>query len=747
MRRSNILKRFFLANMIVFSFSILILAAISVIDIVRLQNQMNQQNQQQVDKMVTDLELRLLEMHRVAESMRLFPGLRAHAIYNSLGVPHRITRELDKLRFPARHLNSVGVIYRQSLFDEVNFVIFTNRGVMTVGMYAMLQCAGGISEAELYEAIKNVTDVTFIFNFEPRGHRNFMLMAAPLENAIHPYSGILLFNIDMSILVHDIYTVRNPYDSLLITDNQGRVLFSSSTGGLDGNRRLFPRHIAFSSSSQRYGLEIQWIVDQSSFHSSLVRTLSIYALLAVFTILMGLAVSYKIANINYMPIRQLADKAGKMLDDESASHNNELNLIDKTLEDFLSQANQLREKIYKNETISNNQMLISLLNGKISDGIGNDSMSALLQQANDEALSFCVIIMLIDNYDDFVNNNSIRIQWGVKRKLCDLFESLASNMYKSYCTDIAIKDGVVGVIAFDSHTDSEPLLELCGKLRIEARKIPYLQTLTCAISPICDIDNINSSFEKTLANAQYRFFLGNDTTLTNELVQSVKNAKAYDIFQYTHLLEPLFVSIKEYNVDNISKVLDDLFALLGSSTSKSDYNSVYFKILSELEKIMNEIGLYSNDTYRLRLNMLYAHSFETLEQTRDSIFEFMLELSSAYNRFKASNLSKDLYANIISYIEHNYSDPNLSLSSIADALSFNPSYLTRFFKERNGVPLMQYVDNIRLEKARELLKASDYNIKQIVNLVGYTDEANFFRKFKKREGMPPSQFRSLYKTV
>ena len=375
-------------------------------------------------------------------------------------------------------------------------------------------------------------------------------------------------------------------------------------------------------------------------------------------------------------------------------------------------------------------------------------MAVFLQQVNDEDLNFCPIIIMIDHYHSFTNNNTVRRQWAVKHELSETFESLTKylDIVSTYCLDIAIKNGLVGIVSFGSQSTEKvkrDLFDVCNKLRLEAKKILQMHTVTCTVGPVCKIDDISSSFEKALSDAQYRFFLGNDTTITSELVKSIKNIRVYDIFPYTHLLEPLFVAVKEYNVDNLSQALDDIFDLLGTNTSKSDYNSVYFKILSEQEKIMNEIGLYSNDSYRHRLNMLYEQSFETLELARDTLFEFMLDLSIAYNRFKASSLSKDLYSNLLSYIEHNYTDPSLSLSSIADTLSFNPSYLTRFFKERNGMSLMQYVDKMRLDKAKEMLITSDHNIKKIVGLVGYTDEANFFRKFKKKEGISPSQFRDL----
>ncbi|MNR51475.1 Arabinose operon regulatory protein [compost metagenome] len=97
---------------------------------------------------------------------------------------------------------------------------------------------------------------------------------------------------------------------------------------------------------------------------------------------------------------------------------------------------------------------------------------------------------------------------------------------------------------------------------------------------------------------------------------------------------------------------------------------------------------------------------------------------------------------MLEHVSHNYMDCNLSLSTVAEELSLTPSYVTRYFKNKNGLPLMQYVSKIRIEKAKELLETTNLTIKEIVEQVGFVDENNFSRAFRKREGVSPSQYRS-----
>ena len=58
---------------------------------------------------------------------------------------------------------------------------------------------------------------------------------------------------------------------------------------------------------------------------------------------------------------------------------------------------------------------------------------------------------------------------------------------------------------------------------------------------------------------------------------------------------------------------------------------------------------------------------------------------------------------------------------------------------------MQYIDRKRFEESKRLLAATALPVKAIVERVGYTDEANFSHKFKKYEGVTPTQYRAMQK--
>ncbi len=97
---------------------------------------------------------------------------------------------------------------------------------------------------------------------------------------------------------------------------------------------------------------------------------------------------------------------------------------------------------------------------------------------------------------------------------------------------------------------------------------------------------------------------------------------------------------------------------------------------------------------------------------------------------------------IVTYIEENYQDKNLSLKQVATRFFLTGNYLSKQMKKEFGFSFVEYVMNYRIQKAQELLKNEHnfYTIQEIANKVGYEDPHYFSRVFKKITGKTPLQF-------
>lgn len=93
------------------------------------------------------------------------------------------------------------------------------------------------------------------------------------------------------------------------------------------------------------------------------------------------------------------------------------------------------------------------------------------------------------------------------------------------------------------------------------------------------------------------------------------------------------------------------------------------------------------------------------------------------------------------YIHQNFADPMLGLYMISDELGVSNSYLSGIFKTTYGMGIVQYINRLRIDQAKDLLAMTDMSIKKIAQTVGFSSDVSFSRVFKKYESVPPSAMR------
>jgi two-component system, response regulator YesN len=99
---------------------------------------------------------------------------------------------------------------------------------------------------------------------------------------------------------------------------------------------------------------------------------------------------------------------------------------------------------------------------------------------------------------------------------------------------------------------------------------------------------------------------------------------------------------------------------------------------------------------------------------------------------------------IMDYIEKHFSDQNLSIRGIAEYAHYDHYYMCTLFKKHTGKTLNDYITQVRVEKAKELLRNKIIKLSDITVMVGYSDPSYFSRIFKRLTGFSPSEFREKY---
>lgn len=125
-------------------------------------------------------------------------------------------------------------------------------------------------------------------------------------------------------------------------------------------------------------------------------------------------------------------------------------------------------------------------------------------------------------------------------------------------------------------------------------------------------------------------------------------------------------------------------------------------------------------------------AFRYLRRTAEDIFDF--------KRLDERGKTAHVIDRVCQYIEEHL-DQDITLVHLAERYFFNPSYLSRLFKQERGINLSEYIEKCRIRRAKELLKEGDLKVRDVAPLVGYDAAHSFTRFFKKATGLTPQEYR------
>jgi len=164
------------------------------------------------------------------------------------------------------------------------------------------------------------------------------------------------------------------------------------------------------------------------------------------------------------------------------------------------------------------------------------------------------------------------------------------------------------------------------------------------------------------------------------------------------------------------------------------------ELLSILNRSAVEGGVDIN--VMLEKNLAYVNKVMQIENQQDlcvwistALNEFIELVYSSQDARKVTQITP-----AINYIDANYDKP-IGLAETAKASHLSVSRLAHIFKEQMGITIIDYLTSVRIERAKQLLLATEQNCTEICFQVGYNNQSYFTRTFKELVGTTPRQFR------
>ncbi|UKS26741.1 response regulator [Paenibacillus sp. HWE-109] len=301
----------------------------------------------------------------------------------------------------------------------------------------------------------------------------------------------------------------------------------------------------------------------------------------------------------------------------------------------------------------------------------------------------------------------------------------------------------VVVLALRESRDRATALQETMKVLEEVRQSveKYLKfTLTVGIGTVMnEVTNISYSYEDAVLALDYRLILGNNRMICIDDVEK----RTVDKIRFDDVKEhALTRCIKVGTAAEIRETMDELFQGIEGGVSVKDYQIYLLEILTCILKAAKDSNLNVDEVFGDNfVPFTEINKFTSLEEAKmwlvDLCAKMMTHIATdrQYTYKNLVEMAKD-------YTKSNYHEGDITINKVCGHLHISAGYFSSIFKKETKMTFVNYLNHIRMEAAKELLRTTDMKALEIAEKVGYADANYFSFSFRKNVGVSPKEYRN-----
>ena len=142
-------------------------------------------------------------------------------------------------------------------------------------------------------------------------------------------------------------------------------------------------------------------------------------------------------------------------------------------------------------------------------------------------------------------------------------------------------------------------------------------------------------------------------------------------------------------------------------------------------------------------DIAYLCSYDNRQSARrqvQNLRDCCFEICSHVDSLKRSH-NEALQRRVLAWLNEQYTRPDLNIAMAAEQFHISKKYVTQFLKDQTGKSFTEYVEELRLSRAMELLRGSELGITEISVQCGFSTQNTFYKAFRRRFGISPSAVR------
>lgn len=442
-----------------------------------------------------------------------------------------------------------------------------------------------------------------------------------------------------------------------------------------------------------------------SAHIPLFSQVSFLCSAVILSLIIGLSLAFLLARTSYLPVFNLLQKLGSKTLNEKEQ---EFIAIERSFHSLREENHGLEQLSYQYYNTARNNILISLLQGSFNQSVIKNDFQIFGLDFSEETAYLVVLFC----YPDITDNQQKILDYMKLRNLCD------ENDCHGELFEIADQN-------------------LALILRTQKSNIKKLYTQTSFLKKNT-VKALGTDVEIYYGLPQ-NGLLGISKSYQEAKEQSlVIHASNRDCYYYPVDWEIQIISqLKLGNGQIVQKILEELKEENASrNLSKKDNDYVTSLILNTFLRAMGNVRL---DTIEIR------NEFQKVLKSNDKIWPWDYLNGFAHvlcdKVYHLDNQSAmEIGEKMISYIDNNFCDSNLSQQSVADQFGVSRSTVSKIFKNAAKVNFIDYLHLRRIEKAKAFFDIGETDINKVIKQTGYENEITFKRAFVRFVSISPRKY-------
>jgi two-component system, response regulator YesN len=493
----------------------------------------------------------------------------------------------------------------------------------------------------------------------------------------------------------------------------------------------------------------QWayvfVMPTSVFFEKLERVRAISTMSIIGCMVLGILLTIYFARKNYSPIGNMVNTFSKLGGVEKDMRKNEYGYIESSLEKIMKDREEILRKMDRQRHVLRNTFLAGMLRGRLGrqpDILGSWKEYELDFTEGDFAVLLIHIRdlhnLFFENAKDIDPNNLDLVHFIIR----NIFEEQARMCNAGYIIELdSVIACVINIRLEDENAAKAELFRIAresadiisGKFGIE---------LIVAISRVYpSAQKIPDAYAEALETMEYQRLTGDHPVMEYERIGFMHESNPVNDFQeekrFKNCIEGGdFLGAK----DVLNRIFNRNFYNDKGMASVQLMKFKMYALISLVLACVHELTARYDSVFLQNINPESRFlNCDTLVKLQKEMI-LILDYVETYVKSKAGTRNDSLVGIVTHYIQENYTDSNLNVSTISDMLNVTVPYLSKAFKKKTGRGLLEYIHQVRIEHAKGLLKDKELSVKDIAEKTGYYNAISFIRVFKKFEGVSPGRY-------